>query len=135
MIELTRIIFVILMSGSIFLPESAFAGDKKGVNWPGFRGPNASGVAEDYPTATTWNVEEDKNIKWKTAIPGLGHSCPIIWEDRIFVTTAVSGMKDPYLKVGLYGNIDPVEDSTVHKWKLLALDKNSGKNSLGENRP
>jgi len=62
MIKLTRIIFVTLISCSIFLQESAFAGDK-GVNWPGFRGTNASGVAEGYPTATTWNVEEDKNIK------------------------------------------------------------------------
>ena len=76
---------------------------------------------------TRWNVEENKNIKWKSAIAGLGFSSPIIWEDRIFVTTAISGMKDPFLKVGLYGNIAPVEDSTVHKWKLFALDKNNGK--------
>lgn len=127
MIRLKRLIFVALMSCSVFLQQNAVAGDKKNVNWPAFRGANANGVAEDYPTPTTWNVEEDKNIKWKTAIPGLGHSCPIIWEDRIYVTTAISGMKDPFLKVGLYGNIAAVEDSTVHQWQLLALDKNSGK--------
>lgn len=125
--RVTNLVFVSLISYSVFLHPPVFAGERKGVNWPSFRGPNASGVAENFATATTWNAEESTNIKWKTAIPGLGHSSPIIWEDRIFVTTAISGMKDPYLKVGLYGNIAPVQDSTVHRWIIYCLDKNTGK--------
>jgi outer membrane protein assembly factor BamB len=101
--------------------------EKKGVNWPSFRGQNAKGIAEDVSTPVSWDVENSKNIKWKTPIPGLGHSSPIVWNNRVFVTTAISGKKDPELKVGLYGSIQPVEDETVHQWKLYCLDKNSGK--------
>ncbi|MFQ5627192.1 MAG: PQQ-binding-like beta-propeller repeat protein [bacterium] len=97
------------------------------THWPMFRGPQASGIAEGYPTPTTWNAETGENIKWKTPIPGLGHASPVIWGNRIFIITAISGEKDPFLKVGLYGNIDPVNDSTVHKWMIYCLDKRTGK--------
>ncbi len=101
--------------------------NKSGVNWPSFRGEDAKGIAENFSTPTTWNVVDSKNIKWKTAIPGLGHSSPIIWNDRIFITTAISGKDDPDLKVGLYGSIQPVDDVTVHQWKVYCLDKKAGK--------
>lgn len=101
--------------------------EKKGVNWPSFRGQNARGISENFSTPVSWDIDNSKNIKWKTPIPGLGHSSPIIWEDRIFVTTAISGKENPELKVGLYGNIKPVDDETVHLWKVYCLDKNSGK--------
>ena len=84
----------------------------KKADWPAFRGHNAIGVADGFPTATTWNVEDNTNILWKADIPGLGHSSPIIWGNRVYVTTAVSGLEDPELKVGLYGSIKPVEDET-----------------------
>ncbi|MFQ5677031.1 MAG: PQQ-binding-like beta-propeller repeat protein, partial [bacterium] len=106
--------------------RSSKAQERGGENWPSFRGSNASGVAENYQTPITWNVENSQNIKWKTEITGLGHSSPIIWGDRVYVTTAISGMADPTLKVGLYGNIDPVEDNSVHKWLIYCLDKNTG---------
>lgn len=95
-------------------------------NWPSFRGPEARGVMDNANIPTEWNVANNKNVKWKTPIPGLGHSCPIIWDDFLFVTTAISGNETEYLKVGLYGNIDAVEDSTVHKFKVYCLDKKSG---------
>ncbi|MEW6745067.1 MAG: PQQ-binding-like beta-propeller repeat protein [Planctomycetota bacterium] len=108
-----------------FQPVSA--GDTgTGVHWPSFRGPRASGVADGFPTPANWDLTARKNVRWTTPIDGLGHSSPAIWGDRVFVTTAVSGEKDPELKVGLYGNIDPVEDSSVHTWKLYAIDKRSG---------
>jgi outer membrane protein assembly factor BamB len=96
-------------------------------NWPQFRGPQARGVADGKPLPSEWSAETDKNIRWKTPIPGLGHSSPVIWGDRVFVTTAVSGQSDPELKVGLYGNIKPVEDDSVHSWRVLSLDRNNGK--------
>ena len=98
-----------------------------GVNWPSFRGENSNGISEKFSTPTSWSVEGSKNIKWKTEIPGLGHSSPIVWNDRIFITTAISGMENPDLKVGLYGNIEPVDDETVHQWKVYCLDKKTGK--------
>ena len=96
-------------------------------NWPSFRGPHASGVADGHPTPVHWDVEKSENVLWKTPIPGLGHSSPIVWGDRLFVTTALTGKKKAELKVGLYGDIDPVDDSTEHVWRLYSLDKRSGK--------
>ncbi|RKU29802.1 hypothetical protein C6497_05515 [Candidatus Poribacteria bacterium] len=57
--------------------------------WPQWRGPFATGVAIDANPPTTWS--ETENIKWKVPIPGMGHATPIIWEDRIFVQTAIQG--------------------------------------------
>ncbi|MFC2154965.1 PQQ-binding-like beta-propeller repeat protein [Acidobacteriota bacterium] len=116
------IIFVLV---STLLAEKA---DKKGdTNWPGFRGHMAKGIAEGFSTPVSWDVESSKNIKWKITIPGMGHSSPVIYENRIFITTAISGKEDPELKVGRYGDIDPVDDNTVHEWKVFCIDKNSGK--------
>lgn len=103
-----------------------FAGDPT-INWPSFRGPHASGVAEGAPTAIKWNVETGENIRWKTAIPGLGHSSPIVWGGKIFVTTAVPASGDAFLKVGLYGDGDSVKDDAPQSWHVLCLDKKSGK--------
>src|SRR5919198_1240027 len=71
--------------------------------------------------------EKGRNIRWKTPIPGLGHSSPVVWEDRVYVTSAISGKENPDLKVGLYGDITPVDDSTVHRWNVYCLDRKSGK--------
>ncbi len=95
-------------------------------NWPSFRGQFANGIFDNSNIPFEWNLEKNQNIKWKTPIPGLGHSCPVIWNDYLFVTTAISENETEYLKVGLYGNIDPVEDSTVHQFKVFCLNKNSG---------
>lgn len=95
--------------------------------WPSFRGPFARGFIDDSKPVTNWNLETGENILWQTKIPGLGHSCPVIWDNKIFVTTAISGSGQDYLKVGLYGDGDAVEDTTEHEFKVFCLDKNSGK--------
>ena len=64
-------------------------------NWPSFRGLGATGVADDQRPPMEWDATEGRNVLWKTPIPGLGHSSPVIWGDRIFLTTAVSS--DPAL--------------------------------------
>lgn len=105
----------------------AVRGQHEGVNWPSFRGPGASGVSEGHATPTTWNVKESRNIRWKTAIPGLAHSSPIIWGDRLFVTSAVSSDKEPYLRVGLYGASPDHPEDLEHDFRLYCLDKKNGK--------
>ncbi len=57
-------------------------------HWPQWRGPLANGLAPDATPPLEWN--ESKNIKWKVAIPGSGTSTPIIWENKIFLTTAIN---------------------------------------------
>jgi outer membrane protein assembly factor BamB len=94
--------------------------------WPQFRGPFASGIVESPGLPDTWDIQSGENIRWKVRIPGLGHACPVIWEDKLFVTTAISGSGSDSLKVGLYGDIDEVGDRSAHEFKLYCFDKHSG---------
>jgi outer membrane protein assembly factor BamB len=110
-----------------FAAPSIAAATPASQNWPSFRGPSASGVSDDAPAATTWDVPAGKNVKWKTAIPGLGLSSPVIWSDRLYVTTAVKEGEGQKLKVGLYGDIKPVEENDTMLWKVFCLDRNTGK--------
>lgn len=95
--------------------------------WPSFRGPWAKGFIENVKTPSTWNAETGEHIKWKTPIPGLGHSSPVIWDNFLFVTTAVNVAQSESLKVGLYGDISEADDNAVHEFKIYCLDKNTGK--------
>ncbi len=96
------------------------------TNWLSFRGPLAWGISTNAPTVATWNVEKSENILWKTPIPGLGHSSPIIWGDRLFVTSAVNQSKSAPLKVGLYGDPASADDNEVQQWKVFCLSKKTG---------
>src|SRR5215813_3691040 len=117
-------IFLLLVALLSASPGKAPAPD---IHWPAFRGANASGIAEGFATPTQWNAPAGENVKWKTPIPGLGHSSPIIWGNQLFITTAVSGQKDAKLRVGLYGDIASVQDDTSHRWMVYCLDKQTGK--------
>jgi outer membrane protein assembly factor BamB len=97
-----------------------------GANWPQFRGPAASGVGDGSPV-TEWNVASGQNILWKTAIPGLGLSSPVIWGDRIFLTSAVPASGEPSLKIGIYGDVTPVRDEPAQSFKVFCLDRRTGK--------
>jgi len=110
-----------------YLPQCLTAQTPFNRQWPGFRGPMGCGFIEDARTATSWNIDTLKNIKWKTPIPGLGHSSPVIWNDYLFVTTASGKTDNESLKVGLYGDIDEANDQSEHEFKVYCLDKNSGK--------
>ena len=99
---------------------------KPGVDWPQFRGIRATGVAEGFALPASWDVAKGQSVAWKTAIPGLGLSSPIVWGDLACVSTSISGQKDAGLKVGLYGNVTPVLDDTEHEWRLYCLDKKTG---------
>jgi outer membrane protein assembly factor BamB len=95
-------------------------------NWAQLRGPGASGVADGQFPPTSWDVEKNVNVRWKTPIPGLGHSCPVVWGDRVFVTTAISGDPKSEFRPGLYGDVDSVNDKTEHAWKVYCLERRTG---------
>jgi outer membrane protein assembly factor BamB len=97
------------------------------ANWPQFRGPSSAGVADDAKPPLNWDVAKGSNIVWKAEIPGLSLSSPVVWGDRIFLTTAVSSDPKQTFRTGLYGDTDPVNDSSPHQWKVLALDRRNGK--------
>jgi hypothetical protein len=85
----------LLFASAVFLLVSSTvirAGD-----WPGWRGPTGLGYTDEKDLPLTWNGKKGENIVWKSAIPGggskgdfraPGHSCPIVWKDRVFITTA-----------------------------------------------
>ncbi len=98
----------------------------KGAPWPSFRGPNASGVADGQGAVAAWDVATGKNIRWKTPIPGIAVSSPIVWGDRVFLTTALGKDADTTFRTGLYGDVKPVEDLTVHTWRVYAVDRRTG---------
>ena len=107
----------------LFLAWSVAASDS---NWPQFRGPLAGGVGEGSPPIE-WNGESGRNVLWKTEIPGLGHSSPIVWGDRLFVTSAVPAAGEPALKLGLYGDVRPVEGEGAQSFNLYCLDRQTGR--------
>jgi outer membrane protein assembly factor BamB len=105
------------------LPKPAAA---KGT-WPSFRGPQASGLAGKQDLPERWDVKTGENIRWTIPIPGLAHSSPVVWGDRVFVTTAVSSKGKATFKPGLYGAGDASDDRSPHKWVLYGIDARTGK--------
>ncbi|MCJ7580390.1 MAG: PQQ-binding-like beta-propeller repeat protein, partial [Candidatus Aminicenantes bacterium] len=95
-------------------------------NWPQFRGQGALGIASNQDLPLTWDVKEGTNICWKVSIPGLGHSSPVVWEDKVFVTTAEGEGKEAYLKVGRYGSSPENPEDFIHHYRLYCLDKKTG---------
>jgi outer membrane protein assembly factor BamB len=64
----------------------AFIASSQAENWPGFRGPTGQGHSKEKGLPLHWTA--DSNVLWKAAVPGDGWSSPIVWDDRIFVSTA-----------------------------------------------
>ena len=95
--------------------------------WPGFRGPAAGAVADDPRLPETWS--ETENVVWVADVPGLGWSSPVVWDDHVFVTTAVSAGDEPPPQPGLY---DPGADfgatpaSAAHRWFVYDFDFSTG---------
>ncbi len=99
---------------------------KQDRQWFMFRGSYANGYLDQANLCRSWDATTGENIAWKTEIPGMGHSSPVIWDENIYVTTAVSSKGNDDLKAGIYGAIEPVNDSSVHEWLLYCIDKSTG---------
>jgi outer membrane protein assembly factor BamB len=106
-------------------------GDGDGTDWPSFRGAFASGIAEGYATPAKWDVAEGTNVLWRTPIPGLAHSSPVIVGERLFVTTAVGEGEAVLNEVGKgrtgdYGDVWSLPAEGVQRFQVLCLDKRTG---------
>ena len=106
-------------------------------NWPQFRGPEARGIGWGVAVPDTWSATE--NVEWKTDIPGRGWSSPIVWENKVFVTTAINldTAEDP--KKGLYFGGDRPTPDSVYQWRVICLDLETGdilwENQVHEAKP
>jgi outer membrane protein assembly factor BamB len=121
--RITGFAFVVFLS----LTTVGFA-----ANWPQWRGPDGSGISNEKNLPAEWTP--GKNIKWKTPIEGRGHSSPIVWGNRIFLTTAIEGELVPGAKAVKHmdGDKEFIHPDSVgadhkHTFKVMALDRNSGK--------
>ena len=102
------------------------------ANWPQWRGPDGSGISNEKNLPAEW--APTKNIKWKTPIAGRGHSSPIVWGNRIFVTTAVEGdvvegaKAVKHVSEGKeFLHPDSIGADRKHTFKVIALNRDSGK--------
>jgi outer membrane protein assembly factor BamB len=104
----------------VILAASSAVGD-----WPGWRG-DGSGLSSETDLPLTWS--ESEGVKWKMSIPGAGHSSPIVWGSRVFVTTAVA--KDPNVETfrgGVYmGGNRAKPDESEYAYCVLCLDADGG---------
>ena len=91
--------------------------------WTAYRGRFSSGVLDNANLPESFDFTKMLNVRWKTEIPGLGLSSPVIWDNKIFITSAISQSDREGFKPGLYGDITPVSDSSMHEWKVFCIDK------------
>jgi outer membrane protein assembly factor BamB len=104
----------------------------KEARWPGWRGSDGQGVVQETGLPLEWTAS--KNVVWKSEIPGRGYSSPIVWGDRIFLTTAIEGEVDPNakpMKHTIEGqdfvHPDAVAGDRKHTFEVIALDAKTGK--------
>ena len=97
------------------------------AQWAQFRGANAGDVGDNPSLPATWS--ETENVVWKIDVPGLAWSSPVVWEDHIFITSAISAGDEPDPIPGLY---DPGDDNgsrrstEQHRWVVYDIDFDTG---------
>jgi len=93
--------------------------------WPAWRGPLATGEAPLSQPPTTWS--ESENLRWKARLPGRGHGSPIVWGNRVFVTTAIPvGDELPSRSTKAPGAHDNIPVSRRQQFAALAIDRETG---------
>ena len=127
MSERTILAFTLALVAPLAVVARAGSPGTGGAHWPQFRGRDARGVADGAKLPDSWDASSGRNVLWKTRIPGLAHSSPVVWGDQVFVTTAISSRPDASFKPGLYGAGTASEDVTEHRWQLLSLDRRTGR--------
>ena len=124
-----KALFAALLSAVVSV--SLGASDRQ---WPSFRGAGAAGVADGAPPAT-WDLERGVHVAWSRAIPGHGHSSPIVWGDRIFVTAAVplpaTVASGGVTVLGSQAAVNSdeyriAEARSPHAWRLYCLNRANG---------
>lgn len=95
------------------------------THWPQFRGPQSLGVAEGASLPDTWSTTQ--NVHWKTDIPGSGWSSPVVWGDRIFVTSVVAEGETEKPRKGLYFGGERKTPDKPHRWMVYCVDLKTGK--------
>jgi outer membrane protein assembly factor BamB len=118
-----------LRPSAVALLVALSCGSSLHANWPSFRGDSARGVGTGTPP-TSWDLAKGTNVAWSATIPGLGHSSPIVWGERVFITTAVAvNGKDAPPVTGVMETVGVAMASGIfdHEWRIYALDRATGR--------
>jgi outer membrane protein assembly factor BamB len=122
------IVGVVALEGLAFVLSigSLTATARAAESWPQFRGPQSSGVSEGTGLPEAWSATE--NVLWKVKVPGSGWSSPVVWGDRVFVTSAIQeeGESEP-VKKGLYIGGDRPAAGALQRWMVYCIDWATGK--------
>lgn len=111
---------------SVALAQGTVAGAATGADWPQFRGREAGAAADDPRLPDSWSATE--NVQWKTDIPGVGWSSPIVTGDHVFLTAVVPEGTELAAKPGLYnGGVVTEISRSVHRWVLYDVDLTTGR--------
>ncbi len=111
---------------SLFVASSLEAIQAEPSHWPQWRGPTGTGAADGAQPPINWS--ETENVRWKVALPGRGHSTPVVWGNRLFVTTAEPfGDKFPPRTSGAPGAHDNRSVTQRHRFVLLCIRRGDGK--------
>jgi len=120
---------------NVVTPASSANDAAASKNWAGWRGPDGLGISSSTGFPEEWSAE--RNIAWKTPVPGRGHSSPVVWGDTVFLTTSIEGGPAPEghkaidhlgydLKPG-YLHPDSVGADRLYTLKVMAFDARNGK--------
>lgn len=101
-------------------------------NWPNWRGPRGDGTSSESNIPTKWNGKTGENVAWKVEIPGVGHSSPVVWDDRLFITSCLSDTAERVLFC-----LDRTSGKTIWKTTVLTtpLEKKHHLNSFASSTP
>ena len=118
-----------LMAFAAVLPLGSAAAPKH--NWSQWRGPEGNGISPETNLPAEWS--DTKNIKWKVPVAGRGHSSPVVWDNRIFLTTDIEGDVIPGAKAvehtidgKPFKHPDSVGADRKHAFKVLCINRGTG---------
>jgi outer membrane protein assembly factor BamB len=112
-----------IAAGLVILAITGVSGADE--QWPRFRGPGAGVIADDAALPETWS--EVENIVWRTEVPGLGWSSPIVWGDHVFLTSAISEGQEAAPVPGLYDEHDHIKAAAAQRWVVFDIDFKTGR--------
>lgn len=122
---MTRCLAVFWLA-TMSIVEGRVLADDSERHWPQWRGPLGTGVAPRADPPVEWS--ETKNVRWKVALPGKGHSTPIVWGNRIYLTTAIPfGEKLPPKHSTAPGTHDGLPVTQRHEFAVIAVNRRDGK--------
>ncbi len=114
----------LLLTVAVGLSVLSLTGTAQVEQWTKFRGPNAGAISDDPRLPDTWS--ETENVVWKTAVPGMGWSSPVVWDDHILVTSAISDAEEEQPVTGLYDEHDHIPAAGIHRFVVYDVDFRTG---------